>query len=135
MGERTPRYALPGPCEARTVGGRDGRWYRVCWPCDTVYPQGGTLPAHLTWGYARERDADMSVRDHVRQMTRNRDGYRAAVAREAACLAAARAGDIVTFGRLALRNPTWLPAPDGDGAEQQRILVDYVRRRDQRGYL
>jgi hypothetical protein len=134
MGERTPRYTLPGPCETWAVEGRDGRWYRVCVPCDTVIPAGGTLPRHLRYGYERERDAEMGVRDHVRQMTRNRAGYAMALDREAACLAAARAGDVVTFGRLVMRDPTWLPSPNGDEADRQRILADYVRRRDQRAH-
>jgi hypothetical protein len=116
------------------VLGRDERWYRVCVPCDTVIPAAGTLPRHLRFGYDRAADAEMSVRDHVRQMTRNRAGYALALRRDADTLAAARAGDTVTFGRLVMRDPTWVPRPDADQAEQARILADYVRRRDARAH-
>lgn len=101
------RYTLEGPCASWALQGRDGRWYRVCVPCDTVVPQGGTLPAHLAYGYSREGDALMSARDHMRQMARNRAQWAAYLARQAALVQACREKDYILFGRLIMGDMTW----------------------------
>jgi hypothetical protein len=111
MSDRAPRYTLQGPCESWALQGRDGVWYRVCVPCDTVIPAGGSLPRHLAYGYRRESDAWMSVRGHVRDMAANRVSHLRALERERRIIDAARRGDLLTWGREVSRNPAWVPGP------------------------
>lgn len=128
MSDRTPRYTLEGPCVSWAFQGRDGRWYRVCVPCDTVIPAGGTLPQYLRYGYALERDAVMSVRDHMRQMARNRAAWAGIRAREAALVRACRAEDYEEFGRLIMGDRTWIARDPYPRDEQLSIMADYLRR-------
>ena len=97
---------MDAACAAWPVLGRDGRWYRVCVTCDVIIPRGGTLPRWLRDGYACERDAVMGVRDHVRQMTRNRDARKRYAAWRKEMQRAARASDWEAFV-VAYDNSPW----------------------------
>lgn len=130
MTERTPRYTLEGPCHAWAFQGRDGRWYRVCVPCDTVIKARGLLPRRLAYGFAHEHDALMSVRDHVRQMTANRAAHVRGVQWRAMADRAAVAGDFTTYGRAIMRDMMWEPGVRVTGREEQlRIMGDWLARR------
>lgn len=129
MSDRTPRYTLEGPCASWAFQGRDGRWYRVCVPCDTVIPPLGTLPAHLRCGYACQRDAEMSVRAHVRDMEANRHTYRAARARQDRIMAAAVAEDFEAFLKEILGVRYAHEIPDNRPRwDQLAIMADHVAR-------
>ena len=126
---RTPRYALPGPCQAWHFRGRDDHWYRVCLPCDTVITPGGGLPRHLAWGYQREADAAMGVRDHIRQTEANRRAWTAGQERQRAIRQAAMRDDFGLFRHLILGDHD-LPLREVPTQEQREIMSDYLRRVD-----
>jgi hypothetical protein len=126
---KTPRYTLPGPCVSWAFQGRDDRWYRVCVPCDTIIPQGGTLPSHLGWGWADPGDAMMSVRDHVRTMEANRHAHKRALERRRRIAWAAMHEDFELFGQLITGDVNWQPR-GVPREEQLKIMAEYLMRRD-----
>lgn len=129
MPERgTRRYTLKGPCVSWALQGRDGLWYRVCVPCDTVIPAGGRLPRHLAHGYRRESDAWMSVRGHMRDMAANRLLHLRAVERQRRLIAAATVQDYLLFGQLITGDPAWAPKKPCPRDEQLRVMADYLGR-------
>lgn len=131
MSDRLPRYTLKGPCASWALQGRDGRWYRVCVPCDTVIPAGGSMPRHLRDGYRRESDAWMSVRGHMRDMAANRLTHLRNLERQRRIDSAARRGDLLTWGREITRNPAWEPGlmtPTVD--EMMRSMADWAAAHD-----